>query len=671
MLFVGSPMWIATGLAMKILVSITTIALLLPGFADSARGDDFVDFVRYRSEPGLHQIVISYENVRGRDAVNSFLARRAQHEKNGLYLASAATSEVPILHVKEDDLDGQTFRTVICIYPPRWEGELGCIPDVFLSIFVDGHLRGDSRLGRDSFGESPGCSPRIVVNTDDRTISQDWYSAGSEFASKYLCYDIAADDLLAFGTNGPQTTNESSQSYIALGAVILTKEGGRMQFITPRASFFVGTQKPTMETLHAVNSPFVELTGIDGVVADGPGLTPIHADKPLDGSAFPRFSFFTERKTSVGVLWGMAGASGGSSQTLVVCDTETGQHVAIDMVDMCAPIWLDKDSRPPPYAETTTTPYLGAHALSLGFAPRVHKAYAFDPWRLAYERDPLVEVALCAQRFGQVQLGAADTEAFKEKGIWDVDRARGVKLLDFVYYGVRSGAKSAVADYVVRLPERYRKEIVSAYASIEPPPTNCPTVFAALGNIYARTPDGGYRQLTEKGLDFDPALSPDGKLIAFVRRTPGHWIPAGAGSEEDGLTTNEIWFMDRTGDNKRRVVVGRMGSETEHVLSVLRRPLFSPDGRLLYFMSAEWATEAATHVLDIESGKTRFVAPGTLMEVVQKGEYAGHIIANQHRYFLGCGSYDWDWLLTPDGERVGPVGDSESQRQLFREMYAE
>ena len=655
---------------MKVLVSIITITLLLPGFAASARGDCVVDFVRYRSDPGLHQISISYENVRGTNAVDSFLAKRAQHEKNGIYLASAATSEGPILRVKEDNLNGQTFRTVICIYPPRWEGELGCVPDVFISLFVDGNLKVDSRLGRDSFGEVVGYSPRIIVNTDDRTISQDWHNADSEFSSTYLCYDISPADLLLYGRSGPQTTNESTQSFITFGEVILMKQGGRMQFITPRTAFTIGSRDPMMETLHAVNSPFVELTGMDGVVADGPGVVPIDAGKPLDGGAFTRFAFFTERKTSVGVLWGMAGASGGSSQTLVVCDTETGQHVAMKMVDMCTPIWLDKSSRPPPYAETTTTPYLGAHALSLGFAPRVHKAYTFDPWRLAYERDPLVEVALCAQRFGQVQLEAADTATFREKGIWDVDRARGVKLVDFVYYGVRSGAKSAVADYVVRLPESYRKEIVSAYASIEPPPTNCPTVFAALGNIYARTPDEGYRQLTEKGVDFDPDLSPDGRLIAFVRRTPGHWIPAGSGSKEDGSTTNEIWLMDRNGRNKRRVVVGRKGTKTQHVLSALRRPLFSPDGRLLYFMSAEWATEAATHVLEIDTGRTRFVAPGMLMEVVQKGKYAGHIIANQHRYFLGCGSYDWDWLLSPDGERVGPVGDSPAQRQMFRELHA-
>ena len=30
----------------------------------------------------------------------------------------------------------------------------------------------------------------------------------------------------------------------------------------------------------------------------------------------------------------------------------------------------------------------------------------------------------------------------------------------------------------------------------------------------------------------------------------------------------------------------------------------------------------------------------------------------QHRYFLGGGSYDWYWLLRPDGKEVGPVGET-------------
>ena len=28
-----------------------------------------------------------------------------------------------------------------------------------------------------------------------------------------------------------------------------------------------------------------------------------------------------------------------------------------------------------------------------------------------------------------------------------------------------------------------------------------------------------------------------------------------------------------------------------------------------------------------------------------------------HRYFIGAGSYDWFWLVRPDGKEIGPVGE--------------
>ena len=34
-----------------------------------------------------------------------------------------------------------------------------------------------------------------------------------------------------------------------------------------------------------------------------------------------------------------------------------------------------------------------------------------------------------------------------------------------------------------------------------------------------------------------------------------------------------------------------------------------------------------------------------------------HVPSRQHRYFIGGGSYDWYWLLKPDGKEVGPVGE--------------
>jgi len=43
--------------------------------------------------------------------------------------------------------------------------------------------------------------------------------------------------------------------------------------------------------------------------------------------------------------------------------------------------------------------------------------------------------------------------------------------------------------------------------------------------------------------------------------------------------------------------------------------------------------------------------------VVTSGEYKDCLLVQQHKYFVGGGSYDWFWLLRPDGKEVGPVGE--------------
>jgi hypothetical protein len=65
-------------------------------------------------------------------------------------------------------------------------------------------------------------------------------------------------------------------------------------------------------------------------------------------------------------------------------------------------------------------------------------------------------------------------------------------------------------------------------------------------------------------------------------------------------------------------------------------------------------------------GKEQFVAPGNSLEVISRGEHKGRLIAEQHKYFLGGGTYDWFWVLEPDGREAGPIGEDVSS---FRELY--
>lgn len=186
------------------------------------------------------------------------------------------------------------------------------------------------------------------------------------------------------------------------------------------------------------------------------------------------------------------------------------------------------------------------------------------------------------------------------------------------------------------------------------------------GNLFYRaSAQGPARQLTSAGLDGEPRLSPDARTVAFVRGTPGDSVDTALGREE----ATALWIIGVDGGGARMLVRGRSADSPERTLARFQSPQFSPDGRRIYFLSSAWATSGAVHAVEMASGGERFVAPGNSLEVVPSGEYAGHLLVSQHRYFLAGGSYDWVWLLTPDGAEVGPVGESEEAVEEFRALH--
>ncbi len=181
------------------------------------------------------------------------------------------------------------------------------------------------------------------------------------------------------------------------------------------------------------------------------------------------------------------------------------------------------------------------------------------------------------------------------------------------------------------------------------------TLYIEGGNVFFKADSSKSAvQLTTSGKDEQAALSPDGQMAAFVRRTPGKTVKAGVGQAE----ATELWSIRVDGTEAKQIVVGRSAEKMDSVLAGFRDPQFSKDGKRIYFLSAAWVTSAAVHVVDVETGAEHFVCPGNSLEVLRQGQYVGHLLITQHRYFLAGGSFDWIWLFTPDGREVGPVADS-------------
>jgi len=165
-------------------------------------------------------------------------------------------------------------------------------------------------------------------------------------------------------------------------------------------------------------------------------------------------------------------------------------------------------------------------------------------------------------------------------------------------------------------------------------------------------------------------LSPDGKLRAFVRSTPDILVETAL---SDSSEATEIWTSSPDGGDARLQLRGHFGPAPENTLANITNLQFSPDGRQLFFLSTAWVTSRAIHVLDLATGTEKYVCDGNSLEVIQRGEYAGHLMVMKHRYFIAGGSYDFIWLLTPEGKEVGPISDFDDDAAIlrFKELYAE
>jgi len=213
-----------------------------------------------------------------------------------------------------------------------------------------------------------------------------------------------------------------------------------------------------------------------------------------------------------------------------------------------------------------------------------------------------------------------------------------------------------------------RISILLAAALAAPAPAVAQAVTAQDGNLfYGASADAAPRQLTSTGLDRDPVLSPDGRTIAFIRETPADSVEILIGPEE----ATELWTIRVDGSDARMLLKGRSAEIAGEALAQFQSPRFSPDGQRIYFLSAAWANSSAVHVLDLSTGSERFLVAGNSLDVLPAGDYAGFLVVSQHRYFLGGGSYDWYWLVNPEGKEVDPIGEDEMALEEFRLMYVE
>lgn len=86
-------------------------------------------------------------------------------------------------------------------------------------------------------------------------------------------------------------------------------------------------------------------------------------------------------------------------------------------------------------------------------------------------------------------------------------------------------------------------------------------------DIYTMSPDGSNKQRLTYSGGAEPAFSSDGSLISFV--------------SDD----NEIFLMNNDGSNSKQLTPIRWNEASRKILLPKHRPIFSPDGKWVYFLS--------------------------------------------------------------------------------------
>lgn len=156
------------------------------------------------------------------------------------------------------------------------------------------------------------------------------------------------------------------------------------------------------------------------------------------------------------------------------------------------------------------------------------------------------------------------------------------------------------------------------------------SVTDSKSNIWLVQADGSLaRALTADGGSQSPAWSPDGTKIAFI-------------SDRSG--TNDVWIMNSDGSGQRRVTT-LPGQEN--------RPSFSPEGNKLVFSYTNSGT-ATLWLVNTDSSNVTAVTTGAFSDYEPNWGPRGIVFSSDRNSPSGRSRI---WAVQPDGSNLRPLGD--------------
>ena len=144
---------------------LAAIAFSSFAFTFVVQADNLTSYIWYRVEPEFSRIVITEETIRGRKAVDQFVAKAKEHEEKGRY-HNRDYSAPDKLVVKVEKLDGHEIKTEILISHPGRLGFGGAVPSCQIRVFFNGELKVNCPIGYD-FRHSLRVS-KVIIHSENQ-----------------------------------------------------------------------------------------------------------------------------------------------------------------------------------------------------------------------------------------------------------------------------------------------------------------------------------------------------------------------------------------------------------------------------------------------------------------------------------------------------------------------
>ena len=164
-----------------------------------------------------------------------------------------------------------------------------------------------------------------------------------------------------------------------------------------------------------------------------------------------------------------------------------------------------------------------------------------------------------------------------------------------------------------------------------------------------------YAQNNNKSTVVEEVTAPGGKTLYYILALPG----------KDSMDNPNMEIGISLDQNKTFNVLlsSHPSDDPENNLTGFKKLTLSPDSKTLYFQADAWAVSDAVHALNLTTKKVSYVTDGEIACVILGGEYQGHLVVEQHRYFVQGGSYDNLWLYDPKGKEIGLVSENTDASQ--------